>query len=104
MSIDVKRIRLQFCVIVVVTEGFINGFVDSGLVGVVDESRVLGHSVENGVFVGQQNRGRVVLGDFALVENNDAVAVHNGVQSVRDGQDGAVGELRPDCVLVINNS
>lgn len=102
MSIDIKGIRLQFCV-VVVTEGFIYGFVDSWFGGVVNETRVLRHSVENGVFVGQQNRGRIVLRDFPLVENNHAVAVHDGVQSVRNGQDGAVGEFRPDCVLVINS-
>ena len=38
----------------------------------------------------------VVLLELALVEDHDPVVVHDGVESVGDGEDAAPGKLLPD--------
>ena len=54
------------------------------------------HAVEYWVFVGQEIIWRVKLCNFALIQNNDSVVVHDGVESVGDGEHRAVWELPPD--------
>ena len=44
------------------------------------------HAVEDGVLVGEEVVGGVVLGDPALVQHHHAVVVHDRVQPVGDGQ------------------
>ena len=58
--------------------------------------RVLGHAVEDGLLVGQEVVRAVELGDVALVQHHHPVAVHDGVEPVGDGDDGALRELLPD--------
>lgn len=43
----------------------------------------------------EQRVGRVKLGHIAVVHNQDAIRVHDGVQAVRDGEHRAVSEGRP---------
>ena len=63
------------------------------------KSSVLAHAVEHGLLVGQKVLGRVELDLFSLRQDEDLVVVHDGVEPVRDGDDGAVGELFLDGVL-----
>lgn len=55
------------------------------------ETRLLHETVKVALLL-VQRRGRVKLDHLALVQDNDAVTVHNGIQAVRHGNDGAVGK------------
>jgi hypothetical protein len=47
----------------------------------------------------EQLCGRIELLELARVQHQDAVAVHDGVQPVRDGEHGAVAERGADGAL-----
>ena len=53
------------------------------------------HCIRTGCHLQQFDR-RVKLPQLPLVEDHDPVVVHDGVQSVGDGEDAAPGELLPD--------
>ena len=54
------------------------------------------HVVENGLCVLEQVAGGVKLLEPAGVQHHDLVRVHDGVDPVGDGEDGALPELLPD--------
>lgn len=64
-----------------------------------DKSGVLGHAVEYGVLVGEQLVRRRVLYELALVQHHDLGGVHDGVETMGDGEHRARRELGPDCFL-----
>ena len=57
------------------------------------------HWEESRIPFGQKSCWRIGLHKVSIREDNDPVAVHDGVEPVRDGDDGAVPELLPDCCL-----
>ncbi len=60
---------------------------------------VLQQLVEDARIVLQEVLGRVELHHVAIGEHHDPVRVQDGVEAVRDRQDGAVLEALPNCVL-----
>ena len=67
--------------------------------GLVQQTGVLDHPVEDALVIVQQRPGGVELGDPPRVQDEDAGAVHDGVEAVGDRQHRAVGELAADGVL-----
>ena len=57
---------------------------------------ILRHGVKYRALVRQQRLRRVELLDESPVQHHDSVVVENGVESVGDGQNSAVGKLLPD--------
>ena len=64
-------------------------------VGAVLVAGLAHHGGEVAVGVGQQHVGVVVLRHLAAAHHQHPVRVHDGVESVRDGQHGARHELPP---------
>ena len=60
------------------------------------QSSIFAHPVEHGRLVGQQVLGRIELDLLSLSQDQDLGVVEDGVEPVRDGDDGALGELGLD--------
>ncbi len=60
------------------------------------KSSLFGHAVEDALAVFEQARGGIELNDSACVQHHDLWAVHDGVDPVSDGENGAIGKLFPD--------
>ena len=57
----------------------------------LEKTRLLGECIELALPLNQL-RGRVELDDLSLVQHHDPITVHDGVDAMRDGDDGAVLE------------
>lgn len=55
--------------------------------------------VEVAVRVGEQNVGIVEFDGLSLVHDENTVRVHDGDETVSDGDDSAIRELLPDSLL-----
>lgn len=60
------------------------------------KSSLFGHAVEDALVVFEQVRRGIELNDSACVQHHDLWAVHDGVDPVSDGENGAIGKFFPD--------
>lgn len=60
------------------------------------QASIFCHRIKAAVDIVEKILWRVKLFDFSGIEDQDLVAVHDGLQPVSDGEDGAVLELLPD--------
>ena len=65
----------------------------------LDNSRIFGHSVENGFRILKEFLWRIEFSDLALLKDDDFVVVDDRVEAMRDCQDCAIAEGITNCFL-----
>ena len=71
----------------------------ASLIDAVEQSRLLDKLVEQ-TFLAHKSCRRVKFGNVAMIENNDAVGVHDRIDSMGDGDDRSILEdIAAQCTL-----